>query len=81
MGHLTLARCRYNSVTTKHLIEFSEQGLRTLCLAFREISAEEVNTPSPALDFGLFVDAMPHVMMCLRPSLGWLFTLKPVWHL
>jgi phospholipid-transporting ATPase len=35
---------RYNAVTTKHLNEFSEQGLRTLCLAFREISAEEVSS-------------------------------------
>jgi phospholipid-transporting ATPase len=41
--------CRYNSVTTKHLVEFSEQGLRTLCLAFREISAEEVSSPPPRL--------------------------------
>ena len=42
--------CRYNSVTTKHLVEFSEQGLRTLCLAFREISAEEVSSPPFALN-------------------------------
>ena len=40
---VTVSCCRYNAVTTKHLNEFSEQGLRTLCLAFREISAEEVS--------------------------------------
>ena len=45
---VTFCCCRYNVATSKHLQEFSEQGLRTLCLAFREIAAEEVGTHTRA---------------------------------